>query len=246
MKKLTKDFTLFSPSAYLDRYYAAFTAENRSLLKFFHRTYNLMTGNERLLEIGGGPTIYQLISASSKVREIIFSEFLPQNRHEIQRWIAGSPKAFNWDKYIIHALELEGKKITPQAIENRKKIMRSIITSVVYGNIYRKTIIQGNRGLFDVVSVNFVPESITNNERDYLSMMKNISSIIPRRGRLVMTALQGASFYCVGNLKFPAFNINEKYLKGVLEEYDDVNITTISADTGRDYNGLLLATAVKK
>ena len=64
----------------------------------FHESWDPTTA--RLLEVGGGPIIYSLISAAPHVKEIVFGEFLETNRREVALWKEGNPAAFNWTPYF--------------------------------------------------------------------------------------------------------------------------------------------------
>ena len=60
------------------------------LLKGFHSFYEQYisgtAGSKSLLEFGGGPTIYPLISAAKYVDNITFAEYAETNRNEIELW----------------------------------------------------------------------------------------------------------------------------------------------------------------
>ena len=80
------------------------------MLDFFHHTYTTMRPTKKLLEVGGGPTIYQLISASSKVESITFSDFNVTNLTEVRNWADGKPTAFDWSSYVKYVATLEGQE----------------------------------------------------------------------------------------------------------------------------------------
>ena len=53
-----------------------------------------------VLDIGGGPSLYQHIALSLEAGSIVHSEFLKENRDEIQRWLNGE-SSHNWDSYFL-------------------------------------------------------------------------------------------------------------------------------------------------
>ena len=66
--------------------------QTRFLEKFhsFYDKYVSENGDSMtLLEFGGGPSIYSLISAAKHVESITFAEFAPTNRQEIEQWRNG-------------------------------------------------------------------------------------------------------------------------------------------------------------
>src|SRR5690242_2887970 len=96
-------FEPFNAQAYLQEYYSHLGEENRALLHFLHEAYTCIfaeTDSARILEFGGGPTLYQLISASKYSVIIDFSDYLDENLREIQKWLQNEPGMFSWDAYL--------------------------------------------------------------------------------------------------------------------------------------------------
>lgn len=67
-----------------------------------------MTGRT-LIDIGSGPTVYQLLSACAYFEDITMTDFLEVNRQELGRWLRQEPEAFDWSAYSWHACLLEGR-----------------------------------------------------------------------------------------------------------------------------------------
>ncbi|MEE6515476.1 hypothetical protein FKM82_024270 [Ascaphus truei] len=63
---------------------------------------------DTLIDIGAGPTIYHLLSACEVFKNIITSDFLAQNRAEMQKWLKKDPDAFDWSPVAKFVCELEG------------------------------------------------------------------------------------------------------------------------------------------
>src|SRR5579875_3915634 len=77
----------FHPRGYLNEYYAVVDQENDMLLNFYAALYKTTLPHSVMLDFGGGPTIYALISAARSVGEIYVCDYLEANLHEINRWI---------------------------------------------------------------------------------------------------------------------------------------------------------------
>ena len=56
--------------------------------------------NIEVLDVGGGPTIYQHIAMSLQAGSITHSEFLEQNRTEVNKWVNNEEGSYNWDSYF--------------------------------------------------------------------------------------------------------------------------------------------------
>lgn len=220
MKKIQNTFNTFIPKHYLNEYYVNIGLENRSLLKFFVDAYREIPSDFQLLELGGGPTIYQLITASKHAKEIHFSDHLDVNLDEVKLWRENGQKAFDWKSFFREALILEGETdIDDNKIEEREEILRSKITKFLSCDAFQANPLGENRTKrYDVVSVNFVAESITDNHKAWKSILKNICSLIKHNGYLVMTAIKGADYYHVGDKLFPAVKITEEHIAIALRE----------------------------
>ncbi len=246
---VTKDFKKFLPSEYFKEYYANIDLENHFLLQFLHEVYNTIDcRGKRLLEVGGGPTIYQLISACSSVGEIIFSEYLDTNRDEIRKWINNDPLTSNWDIYIEHVLGLEKIDASKESIEIRKNLLRNKINDIVPCDLFNEDpLFPKSFDEFDVLSVNFCPESITNNKEDFLKAVKNFSSLLKKSGLLVMCLLKNATSYKVGELNFPAYSVNEVFIAETLKNlsFNDITLRSFPAEFNSGYEGLIALTATK-
>lgn len=67
-------------------------------------------GGDTLLDVGCGPTIYQLLSACERFQEIVAMDYTPQNRRELESWLRNEPGAFDWRPVVQYVCELEGDR----------------------------------------------------------------------------------------------------------------------------------------
>ena len=103
---------------------------------------------------------------------------------------------------------------------------------------------------YDVLVTNFCAESATADRSQWQASVENIVSLVKPGGRLIMSALRGATSYSVGPNSFPAVSISEEELIELLEDLGfpskNVELRTTPADrTTRDYSGLIMAVATK-
>ncbi|KYO36035.1 hypothetical protein Y1Q_0012300 [Alligator mississippiensis] len=74
---------------------------------------NANTGDVKgdiLIDIGSGPTIYQLLSACEKFNKIIVSDYADRNRQELEKWLKKGPGAFDWTLVVKYVCKLEGQR----------------------------------------------------------------------------------------------------------------------------------------
>ncbi len=255
---LLDTYETFEAQNYLAEYYAAIGPENLELLKFFAEAYRDVPADSVMLEFSGGPTLYSLISAANAVSEIHFSDFLPQNLAEINRWVSGIRSTDLWDRYFEQALRCERRQdVTPEAIQQRMDLLRQKITHLLFCDAFSATPLKDNhRQTYDVVAANFVAESITETMDQWQSVVGNICSTLRPGGTLIMTALQGANYYSVSDRNYSAVSITEMDLVQALIKAgfrpNSMLIKTISAETlehaddnYKGYQGMIFIKAKK-
>ena len=215
----------FRPKRYLHEYYQHIGPENTQLLQFFSRAYaQIFTGlkTAEVLELGGGPTIYQLISLSKYNVEIDFAEFAPQNLEEINRWITKHKNKFSWKKYFLRVHELEKnnflipkfKSAKHHEDELRKKI-RKLISCDIRDEFPLGT---QNHRLYDIVSSHFVSESVTPSFPEWEKHLTRVTQFVRPHGYLVLSSIIQASRYKVGGRHFPAAPISQTDIYSVLKK----------------------------
>lgn len=213
-------FETFDPKEYLHNYYSRIGSENSGLMEFFVKAYNDIENKNIMLEFGGGPTIYPLITAALKVKNIHFSDYLDQNLNEVRTWLSGSQDAFSWRKFFKKAMRFEGhKRITEKMIAEREQLLKNKMTEILKCNAFRKNPLgKKYNGYYDVINANFVTESITSSKKTWERLVGNLCSLLKDDGVLIMTAIKDAKYYHIGNRKFPATKITEADLIEVLSK----------------------------
>lgn len=247
---VSKDWTTFSARDYLHEYYSDMGAENLALLRFLVRAFQDVPAHKTVLDFGGGPTIYTLISASAKADEIHFCDFLEANLEEVRLWLQDNPGAFDWTQFIKTALVLEGKNYSSQSVATRADDIRKRVTRVIQCDANLENPIPGEARLYDVVVTNFCAESATDDREQWRKFVSNITSLLKPNGKLILSALKGADSYAVGKVVFPAVYVLEDDLIQVLSEAgfaaENIDIESVPADRpSRHYEGLMLTTAIK-
>ncbi|KAF1598652.1 Phenylethanolamine N-methyltransferase, partial [Eudyptes moseleyi] len=114
---LREGYKGFDPRAYLQNNYlpprADFSSEEFVVpwkLRCLAETF--ASGEIRghtLIDVGSGPTIYQLLSACDHFEEIVATDYLAVNREELGRWARGEPGTFDWSPFIRHVCKIEGR-----------------------------------------------------------------------------------------------------------------------------------------
>ncbi len=245
--------------------------------------------NIKVLDVDGGPTIYQHILTSLEAGSITHSEFLEQNREEVNRWLNQEEDSYNWDAYfsLMQRTLKEDKKymsilhkqaesddnqtkthaqnilklLESETIEGMKNHLRTVVSSVIHGNVFEEGLelndeeqfeavtASGRESNIDLLTSNFTIESATSDRATWEKGMKNIIDVIKSGGFLSLSAIRSADWYQVEEEQMPATNIDENDISSFLEE-NDFKIIEISVLEGSDketvgYDGMVFVFAKK-
>lgn len=241
---IERDKATFSPQQYLAEYYKQLSKENIQLLDWYKRIYKNIPDNNLLLEIGGGPTIYQLISATPKVKEIFFTDFSQKNLDTVKKWI--KEKNSFWDKFIKYSLG--EKSVSIKNILERKNQIAGKIKNLVLLDAGKMDNSLKNK--FDIVQSNFCLESSTDDISEYKRMLKNIFYYLKPKGMFLMTALEGAVAYKVGKKYFPAIYLDKELVTEYLTQagFKIETMEKVFSDNSDSskYHGFLFVKAIRK
>ena len=246
----TNDYAAFGVHAYLQEYYADVGPENLALLQFLVDALRTVDENGVMLDFGGGPTLYSLIAAAPKMREIHFSDYSEPNREEVLRWLHRDRRAFDWHAFTRTILELEGNDPSPPSVLMREEMARGRVTRVLHCDAHAPCPVDEGVPGYDLLTTHFCAEAAANDRTQWRQCMQNITSLLKPGGRLIVSAVKGADSYAVGDTTFFAVNILESDLVQVLQENgfagSDIAIDSVPADRPeRHYQGLMFAAATK-
>ncbi|MCB1169712.1 MAG: hypothetical protein KDK25_05230 [Leptospiraceae bacterium] len=236
-------FGSFSAHDYLQEYYGNLGAENLFLLSFLHRTYEIYRPKV-LCEIGSGPTIYQLISASRHAPDIHILEYLKPNREEIEAWLNNRSR-FSWDPYFQDVAQREGPGA--EAAPDIQARLRKCIRSIAEINLFLPLESSRIPDRIDTISSHFCVESITEDPDQFRTAWNNLLALVPGSGKLVMSLLKNARTYRAGDKYFPAYPVDEIFLQQELATrgFQDIVMETIPAEDERDYEGIICVRGVR-
>lgn len=244
-----QDYSDFCPRKYYKEYYSSIGRENAFLLNFFNSFYSKKCGDRRVLEFGGGPTIYQIISAARYVSEIVFAEYLTVNREEVRRWLVNHGQCLDWDQYLDFVLRLEDKEISVAGRTEMRQQMRSKVTNIIECDALLPEIIgQRSNEKFDIVSSSFCLECIDSDPAIFIEFIDKISSLLEKNGYLALCMLKNAATYQIDGLSFPALPLDEWKIKSLLASmgFSEIEISTQPAEHSQGYDGIIALHAKKR
>ena len=238
------DFLSFNPTEYLNEYYRFVRYENDQLLRFFARASKLVPDCSTFLEYGGGPTIYQLVSFAPRVGSICFTDYIDKNILSVKDWIQKEENAHDWSDFITVALQHEGiEHPSREHIKQRETQIKAQLSAFGYVDAFNRHRDQVPLQHYDIVSANFVAESISFDEVSWKRSLDSLLSYVKPGGFISMTAIRGATYWKTGDKRFPAFSVDahsiSKELTGrgfAIEMVDEID-AEISDQEHPDYEG---------
>ncbi|GCC38753.1 hypothetical protein chiPu_0017270 [Chiloscyllium punctatum] len=212
-------YQLFNPQAYLQNNYmpprANFENEDCVVpwkLRCFASSFS--TGEihgHTLLDIGSGPTLYQVISACNFFNRIVMSDYLEVNREELRKWLRRDPGAFDWSPYIKYVCGLDGKRDHWEDTERR---LRETIQEVCHCDIMQANPLHPKvLNPVDAISTTFCLESVCPDKKSLEEALANISSLLKPGGFLLMIGALNESYYLAGEVKLSVIPLDEDYVK---------------------------------
>ncbi|MEE6484626.1 hypothetical protein FKM82_013946 [Ascaphus truei] len=212
----------FDPQMYLSEYFnlgSGSLADDylKFVLGHMHKTFTSggVTG-DTLIDIGTGPSIYQLLSTCESFKEIIATWFTNRELKELKKWLNKDPGAFDWSSTVKHVCDLEGNggKLKEKEEMLRGKIKQVLMCDVSKSNPLEPAVVPKA----DCLTATVCLEAACKNYEAYGTALRNLSSLLKPNGCLLLAGDLGASYYQVGPNKVFSLSVNEDFLQKVLTE----------------------------
>ncbi|XP_078703834.1 nicotinamide N-methyltransferase-like [Branchiostoma floridae x Branchiostoma belcheri] len=186
---------------YLDYFYSnmlgADVDEGLAMPWIFHQLHQTFTGDRdfgrRLLDVGSGPTVYQLISASRVCPEIICSDINKGALAEIKKWKNGDQNAFDWTDAVKFVCELEGTRWESRQRQLQNAIKDTVVCDVLNNNPLHPAVFLP----FDtIISAYCLEGACWNKGRStYAHAVRNICTLLKSGGYFILLAYIGVTYY---------------------------------------------------
>lgn len=252
----------FDPQSYMQMYYADDSDPvQRFVMKQLHRFYQSKSTETKfkILDVGTGPIIANIISAAPYASEIILSEYAKPNRDALLQWLKNNPKAHDWKplfKYVV--IDLEGK--SKEEVPIREELVRKVIKAVVPCDVHSTPPIPTDYvDDYDIVTGFLCLPSACSTEGEYMAALARLCDLVKPGGSIVLYEGEGKetptpTSYRVGSQNFSDLLFPKEYISILLKQagFNDVKIATLPRrkfptliDELPDYVGFNFITACK-
>ncbi|KAM3821490.1 phenylethanolamine N-methyltransferase [Vipera latastei] len=217
---MAENYQKFNPMAYLQNNYrpprANFTSEDfvvpwklRCLADAF--ATGKITGHI-LIDIGTGPTIYQLLSACDYFEEIVATDFLEVNRALIHKWVHNEDKdGFDWSPYIQHVCKIEGKgELWKEKEQKLKKKLKKILPIDIHQPNPLGSLLSQPA---DALVSTFCLEAASPDRPSFDKAFQNVTRLLKPGGHFLMIGAMEESFYLAGEVKLTVVPLKEADIK---------------------------------
>jgi hypothetical protein len=238
----------FNPRAYLAQFYEGeVDPGNKALLRFYAKVYKDL-GGRSLLEFGGGPTIYSLITAAHTASWIHFCDYNDECLSEVKKWLVEDSSAFDWSHFIHYALSCEkesGEELTEEHIQARQRLMRQRMRQISHCDIFADDPLLGSSmGPYGIVAQTFCLDSIIQDKKEWFHLNQKLTNLVAKDGFFITVALLQASGWTTQEVSYPAVTLT---LADVTCMYSELGFSIIHSEVTEHledkigYNGFIMA-----
>jgi hypothetical protein len=244
-------FARWNARQYLANYYTRVESEERHTLRFIARQALHLSPDSVALEFGIGPTLHHLLPLAAAVAEIHVADLLQVNLQAISDWQQRAPGSHDWSDFTREVLGNEGlQNPTTFQIASRENVLRHKIKRYILADAAASCPAGiESAGRYDCVVSCYCADSATPSKRQWLHMMRNISTMVAPGGRIVLAALRKCSFYKVGDIHYPSADIDEQDMLVALRGMGcdpatiELDVQSVPDRIAHGFRGIILAAA---
>ncbi|XP_017523935.2 nicotinamide N-methyltransferase isoform X3 [Manis javanica] len=215
--------THFNPRVYLEKYYSfgsKHTAESEILKNVLKNLFKIFCRDgmkgDLLIDIGSGPTIYQLLSACESFKEIIVSDYSERNLQELEKWLKKEPGAFDWSPVVAYVCELEGNRVkVPEKEEKLRQAVKQVLKCDVTQS---RPLGSVSLPLADCVLSTLCLDAACPDLPTYRAALRYLGSLLKPEGFLVVVDALKSSFYMVGEQRFSSLVLGREEIEAAMKE----------------------------
>ncbi|XP_054449832.1 phenylethanolamine N-methyltransferase isoform X2 [Pteronotus mesoamericanus] len=169
-----------------------------------------------LIDIGSGPTIYQLLSACAHFEDITMTDFLEVNRQELGLWLRGEPGSFDWSVYSQHVCLIEGKG---ESWQEKERQLRAKVKRVLPIDVHQPQPL-GAGGLAplpaDALVSTFCLEAVSPDFASFQRALDHITTLLRPGGHLLLIGALEESWYLAGEARLMVVPVREEEVREAL------------------------------
>ncbi|XP_036693006.1 phenylethanolamine N-methyltransferase isoform X2 [Balaenoptera musculus] len=169
-----------------------------------------------LIDIGSGPTIYQLLSACAHFDDITMTDFLEVNRQELGLWLRDEPGAFDWSVYSRHVCLIEGKG---ESCQEKECQLRARVKRILPIDVHQpQPLGAGSLAPLpaDALVSAFCLEAVSPDLASFQRALDHITTLLRPGGHLLLIGALEESWYLAGEARLAVVPVREEEVREAL------------------------------
>ena len=182
---------------YVEHFHKSLSDESRWVIKKTYEIYKKRGLKGKLLEIGGGPTVYQLLSPSLYVDDITFTDLSIDNLQRVQDWI-NSDDNNSWSLHADLVASLTSQEYSSKSVE---KLLKNKIVNLKVLDIAALEFSDIEES-FNVVSSAFCIDVASKDLDQFFKNIMKIHKFLKPGGAAILIFALNCEFYRVKKTKY--------------------------------------------
>lgn len=169
-----------------------------------------------LIDIGSGPTIYQLLSACAHFQDITMTDFLEVNRQELVLWLQEDPGAFDWSAYSQHVCLIEDKG---ESWQEKERQLRARVKRVLPIDVHQPQPLGAGSPAplpADALLSTFCLEAVSPDLASFQRALDHITTLLKLEGHLLLIGALEESWYLAGEARLAVVPLREEEVREAL------------------------------
>ncbi|GFU61601.1 indolethylamine N-methyltransferase [Nephila pilipes] len=176
------------------------------------------TGN-RMLELGSGPTVHNVATASAYFSHIVLSEFVESNCEQLRKWLKKDPDMLDWSMFLERVARAEGKKDAKAAVPEIESRIRSSVKTVVHADVLDDQVIpkEYTQEPYDLILSSLTFETAAATLDSYSKILGRANRLLRIGGKMILISATKCSYWQVGENKFHCLSLEESDVEEALK-----------------------------
>ncbi|XP_069135691.1 phenylethanolamine N-methyltransferase-like isoform X1 [Argopecten irradians] len=246
----------FDQDWYLRHYYgciAGQTVDQGNLLRFNLERYNSIfqsgeVKGRQLLDIGTGPSVHSIITASRHVDDVYLSDFAAQNRKVLIDW-------WKSDKTLIEKITeyVLKQETSSETVVERQTAMKGKVRAVLPIDVTMSIPLGSGSDVtqFDIITSSLCLEAAALTIDQYRTNAANVASLLKVGGHFILNGVLEQTWYRVGESKFACVWLSKEDIESTfvscgfdIKQFDVVKFKS-EDEAYSDFHGYFVMHAIK-
>jgi len=174
---------------------------------------------DRLLDLGSGPTVHNIATASAYFPNIILSEFVERNCEQLRKWVRNDPDCIDWTLFLERVARAEKRNDVEKACKEIEDRIRSSVKAVIHCDVLNDQVIakEYTQQPFDLILTSLTLETAAANWESYSNILGRINRLLREGGKLIVIGVTMCSSWKCGDNKFHCLPLKETDIQRALQ-----------------------------